>query len=216
MATNIGAPSRPVAGRAVRTAAALDGRIAGVLLFGLGAWFLTAIMLGASIAPGYDYSAAAISDLGVIGQTAVLFNVTLLAVGVLNLAGGYFFYRQHRSVAVFVPFVLAAIGAIGAGIFPLSTGTTHSLFALVAFVFFNVEAIATAFVVPPIMSVISALAGIVGLVYVVLMVIGDGGNPVVFWIIGHGGTERMIAYPAMLWLVGLGGYLIGRRPADVA
>ena len=27
--------------------------------------------------------------------------------------------------------------------------------------------------------------------------------------IGHGGTERMIVYPVMLWLVAFGGYLLG-------
>jgi hypothetical protein len=41
------------------------------------------------------------------------------------------------------------------------------------------------------------------------MVVGDGGNPAAFWIIGHGGTERMIAYPVMLWLPLLGGHLLG-------
>jgi hypothetical protein len=40
------------------------------------------------------------------------------------------------------------------------------------------------------------------------MLIGDGGNPAVFGAIGHGGSERMIAYPAMLWLLVFGGYLI--------
>jgi hypothetical protein len=44
--------------------------------------------------------------------------------------------------------------------------------------------------------------------YVVVMLIGDGGNPAVFGAIGHGGSERMIAYPAMLWLLVFGGYLI--------
>jgi hypothetical protein len=27
---------------------------------------------------------------------------------------------------------------------------------------------------------------------------------------GHGGTERMIAYPAMLWLLAFGGYLMAQ------
>jgi hypothetical protein len=61
---------------------------------------------------------------------------------------------------------------------------------------------------------ISLLAGIVGLGYVVLMVVGDAGNAWVFGAIGHGGSERMIAYPAMLWLLAFSGYLsagAGRR-----
>ncbi len=181
---------------------------AGVLLFLLGAWFLTAIMLGASIAPSYDYGSAAISDLGVISETAVLFNVTLLLTGALNLVGGYLFYRNHRSGLVFAPYALASMGAIGAGLFPLSTGEVHSLFALLAFLFFNIEALATATVLSGSMRILSALCGLIGLVFTALMIMGDGGNPAAFWVIGHGGTERMIAYPVMLWFTLLGGYLI--------
>jgi hypothetical protein len=40
------------------------------------------------------------------------------------------------------------------------------------------------------------------------MVIGDSGNPTVFGPIGHGGAERMIVYPAMIWLIAFGGYLL--------
>jgi hypothetical protein len=38
--------------------------------------------------------------------------------------------------------------------------------------------------------------------------IGDSGNATVFGPYGHGGSARMIAYPMMLWLVALGGYLM--------
>ncbi len=187
-------------------------QFAGLMLFLLGAWFLTAIMLGASIAPRYDYSAAAISDLGVIPETAVLFNLTLLLIGGLNLVGGYLFYTTHRNALVFATYLVASLGALGAGLFPLSTGSLHSLFALFAFLFFNIEAVATAVVMTGWMRVASLVAGLVGLVFVVLMIIGDGGNPAAFWIIGHGGTERMIAYPVMLWLILLGGNLMAQEP----
>jgi hypothetical protein len=46
------------------------------------------------------------------------------------------------------------------------------------------------------------------------MVIGDSGNTGVFGPIGHGGTERMIAYPAMLWLLAFSG-IFGSRPSLV-
>ena len=59
-------------------------RLAGIVLFVLAAQFLTVIMLAASIAPGYDMGTAAISDLGVITETALLFNLSLIAVGALN------------------------------------------------------------------------------------------------------------------------------------
>lgn len=186
-----------------------DQRLAGLVLFVLAAQFMTVIMLAASIAPDYNYAAAAISDLGVIPETALLFNASLILVGLLNALGGYAFYLSHRRMWIFALFALAGVGAIGAGIFPLNSGDLHSLFALAAFAFFNLEAIASASVVRGWMKVISLGAGVTGLVFVVLMIIGDAGNAAAFGAIGHGGTERMIVYPVMLWMLALGGYLMG-------
>jgi hypothetical protein len=47
------------------------------------------------------------------------------------------------------------------------------------------------------------------------MVIGDSGNTAVFGPIGHGGAERMIVHPVMLWLLAFGGYLMGRQHVTV-
>ena len=186
-------------------------RLPGVVFFLTGAVFLTGIMVAASIAPDYDYHGGAISDLGVVDATALLFNVLLVGVGLLNIAGAYFFFCVHRRTWLFATYVVGGVGAIGAGLMPLDTGAPHSLFALAAFVFFNIEAVATASVLAGPMKLISAVAGVLGLVYVAIMVVGDGGNAAIFGPIGHGGTERMIVYPAMLWLLVVGGYLMARR-----
>jgi hypothetical protein len=63
---------------------------------------------------------------------------------------------------------------------------------------------------------VSVFAGLIGFVYVVIMIIGDGGNPAVFGAIGHGGAERMIVYPAMLWMMAFGGYCMAAREDDPA
>ena len=42
-----------------------------------------------------------------------------------------------------------------------------------------------------------------------VMIIGDSGNAAVFGPIGHGGAERMIVYPVMLWMLAMSGYLMG-------
>jgi hypothetical membrane protein len=99
---------------------------------------------------------------------------------------------------------------------PLDTGAPHSIFALLGFLFFNLEALAVAAILSGPMRLLSLLAGAVGLVFVVLMVIGDSGNVAAFGAIGHGGTERMIVYPVMSWLMALGGYLMaqGARLVD--
>jgi hypothetical membrane protein len=185
-------------------------RLGGFVLFALAAQFMTVIMLGASIAPGYDYGSAAISDLGVAPSTALLFNASLVVVAVLNVFGGFLLYRWHARPWLFALFLGAGVGALGAGLFPLDRGGLHGIFALVAFVFFNLEALGSATVVDGPMRPVSFLAAAVGLVYVALMVVGDGGNAAAFGPIGHGGTERMIVYPPMLWLLAFGGYLMAR------
>jgi len=190
---------------------ALDSRkLAGTLFLVLAAGFMTVIMLAAAMVPGYDFRGGAISDLGVFPETALLFNTSLVLVGVLNLAGGYLFYRTHGERWLVVIFALAGVGAIGAGLFPLDTGGLHGLSALLAFLFFNVQALGTATRLDGAMRALSVLAGGVGLVFVVLMTLGDAGNAAAFGPIGHGGTERMIVYPVMLWLVALGGYLLAK------
>jgi hypothetical protein len=64
------------------------------------------------------------------------------------------------------------------------------------------------------MRLISVLASVAGLLFVVLMVIGDAGDPSVFGAIGHGGAERLIVYPVMLWMMAFGGYLMA-GPGEV-
>jgi hypothetical membrane protein len=196
--------SRSVPAARVRDVSALPGFV----LVLLGSSFLTVTMLAASIAPAYDFHGAAISDLGVIDETALIFNALLVAVGVLNIAGGYLLYRTHRRIWILGTYVLAGLGAAGAGFVPLDTSDFHSLFALFGFVFFNVEALASGTLVRGPMRAISYVAGLAGLAYVVVMIIGDAGNPAIFGAFGHGGSERMIVYPAMLWTLVFGGHLM--------
>lgn len=68
--------------------------------------------------------------------------------------------------------MLAGIGAVGAGVFPLDAGDLHSLFALFAFVFVNAEALASATRLSGAMRALGVLAGVVGLVFVGVMVVG--------------------------------------------
>jgi hypothetical membrane protein len=195
-------------------------RLAGLAFLTLAGGFMTVLMLGAAMAPGYEFGGGAISDLGVVAETALLFNAGLVLVGVLNLVGGYALYRLHGRRWLLAPFALASVGAVLAGLFPLDTGGLHSIGALLAFLFFNVQALALATRLTGPMRYVSVLAGVVGLVFVGVMVVGDAGTPAVFGPIGHGGAERLIVYPVMLWLVALGGYLLGdgevRRPTPVS
>lgn len=189
-------------------------RLPGLIFVLIGAAFLGVIMVGASIAPGYDYHFAAISDLGVIPSTALLFNSMLIVVGALNVLAGIGLSREYGRRSLVVVYGLTGVGAIGAGIFTLDAGGLHSVFAAIGFTFFNVQALITAALLRGAVRLLGLAAGVLGLTYMVIMVIGDAGNPAVFGAIGHGGTERMIIYPVMLWLLALGGYLLGEAAQE--
>ncbi|WP_292365827.1 MULTISPECIES: DUF998 domain-containing protein [unclassified Methanoculleus] len=182
--------------------------IAGVLLFLLPVQFMTVLMAGAAIAPGYSISRNAISDLGVIDATVWLFNASLFIAGLLNIVGGYFLYRSYGKGWIPAVFGLAGIGAIGAAIFTLDIPGIHGLFALLAFMFFNIQAFACATLVRGPLKAISVIAGVVGLVFLVTHAASDFGIVNLYGPIDHGGSERMIVYPALLWLAAFGGYLM--------
>ena len=187
--------------------------LTGLVLFALAAQLMTVSVLAASIAPGSDFAGGAIGDLGVIGETAAVFNASLVAAGALNLVGGYLFYRSHGERWILALFAVTGVcaagaGTVGTGVVPFDTGGLHGLFALAAVLGFNLEAIASGTRVAGPMRAISVLAGLVGIALVVAMAIADPGNPAVFGPIGHGGAERVLVYPPMLWLLAFGGYLM--------
>ncbi|MGD0818672.1 MAG: hypothetical protein ABR986_09805 [Methanomassiliicoccales archaeon] len=63
--------------------------MAGGLFFLSSAWFITCLVLGEAVAPGYNMNTSSISDLGIISQSSLLFNVSIFVVGMMNIAGGY-------------------------------------------------------------------------------------------------------------------------------
>ncbi|MCA9241806.1 MAG: DUF998 domain-containing protein [Planctomycetales bacterium] len=187
--------------------------LAGLLYGFLAAQFMTIIMLAASMAPGYDVAGGAISDLGTIEETAGIFNASLLTVGLLMIAGGFLVFRTQRSIISLGISLIAGIGASGAGLFPLDRGDLHGLFALAAFLFFNLQTASDAIWSRGLIRGVGLALAVLGIAYLIVMVIGDSGKPAVFGAIGHGGTERLIVYPPMIWLMTYGGYLMGQPRA---
>jgi len=115
---------------------------------------------------------------------------------------GFVLFRDHARRWILALFVLAGIGAMGVGIFTLNTPGIHGIFALTAFVFTPLEALAcTRLSMPPIKQLISVL-GIWALAGLVLHVLEINGP------LGEGGMERFFVYPSLLFLLVFGGYLM--------
>lgn len=175
--------------------------MAGFLLLIGSVQFLLAMLVAEGMRPAYSVSADAISDLGV-GSTAALFNTSVALLGVLGLAGVYFYHRTHRKPWLTAVLGLAAIGPIGVGLFPETSPLPHTIFALLAFLFGGLSAILTSSQTRPPFRYLAVLLGVVGLVAFGLFTTGT------FLGIGLGGMERMIVYPITFWEMTFGAYLM--------
>ena len=92
--------------------------------------------------------------------------------------------------------------------FPGDTGLIHGLVALITFVTSSLSAIAAYRLEKRPFAYISVLIGTFSLIVLFLALFMGESSP--FWLVfGRGGEERFVAYPVVLWIIGLGGYLMG-------
>ncbi|MHB1415332.1 MAG: DUF998 domain-containing protein [Chloroflexota bacterium] len=185
--------------------------VAGLLLFLAGSAILMGIITAEALYPaGYSTAQSEISDLGatrppdsVITQpSATIFNTTMIVTGAMILVSTFFFQRSVGRWIVTIPLALLGLGVLGVGIFPGNNAVIHPIFALTAFVFGGLAAIASALVVT---SPLRFVFIVFGAITLFSLFFADLLIPV----IGDGGTERWVAYPVVLWLAGFGGYLLG-------
>jgi len=180
----------------------------GLILSLLSGQFLLVLMLGAAIAPGYSIHNNAISDLGVIPQTNLLFNTSLFLFGVFVLIAAYLYHKIHNKRWLTSIIICSAIGTIGVALFPENNPDIHAIFASIAFIFTNLIPIGVSKLLPKPMNILSIATGITGLLFLLIYIMGDINILNFYSIIGNGGTERMIVYPVIIWFIAYGGYLI--------
>jgi hypothetical membrane protein len=173
-----------------------------------------------------DYSTRQdISDLGstqppdpVIHQpSATIFNSTMLLTGLLVLIAAYLLHRAWGRRALSIPLAVFGAAVFGVGVFPGNVTPWHGIFALLTFASGGVAAVLSSRVVPRPFSSLCGLLGGISLA-MLLSVFFYGlvlATPHPLSALGPGGIERWVVYPLLLWVVALGGYLLGteRRPS---
>jgi hypothetical membrane protein len=216
MTTQTMSPRPTLAATAAAGTRVRDLRIGGGLLFLAGAVILLGIISAEALYPvEYSTGANAISDLGgteppgalVYQPSATIFNVSMMAIGMMVIAGSVFVQRALGRRAVTIPLALLGIGALGVGVFPGDTGTIHALFAMMTFIAGGVAAVAAALVTAGPFRYLCAACGTVALLTLAGYLIMGDGAPLAA--LGLGGLERWIVYPIVLWMTGFGGYLAG-------
>jgi hypothetical membrane protein len=214
-------PARLLRATTAGRAWATDLRLGGALLTVAGVTILMGIITAESLYPNtFTTGGNEISDLGgtrppnslVFQPSAMIFDLSMAAIGILVIAGSWFVHRVFGRRSVTIPMTVLGIGALGVGLFPGNTGTPHAIFAMVTFVAGGVAAISAARVTKAPFRLISSLLGAVSLLTLVsYMFLGEGSPMAAF---GIGGIERWIVYPVILWVIAFGGYLSGRADGD--
>jgi hypothetical membrane protein len=195
-----------------------NGKIAGMLFLVASAQFILGLVVAEALYPDYSVAENYISDLGV-GPSSIIFNSSAFLLGALSLIGAYFLPRTADFRGLTVLLILMAIGAMGVGIFTSAFSTTiHGAVSLMAFGFGSLSAIASFKVSKLPLSAISVVLGVVtlgalalfsaGLVTTGSLTSSEPPDSEFFLGIGPGGMERMIVYPALIWLTLFSGHLI--------
>ena len=129
--------------RATEGTHAIDLRLGGAILFLAGSIILMGIISAEALYPApYTTGGSEISDLGgtrppeglVLQPSATIFDVSMIVIGLMVIAGSIFVHRAFGRRAVTIPILVLGVGALGVGLFPGNTGTPHALFAMATFI----------------------------------------------------------------------------------
>lgn len=191
----------------------INPTIAGFMFFLAGSIIFMGIITSEIFYPEqYVYTTAnsMISDLGateppnsIITQpSATIFNFTMILSGILVLVGAYFLFRTYNDRIATILIGLLGLGALGVGIFPGNINPQHPLFALTTFTSGGLSAIYSYRIINSPLKYLALSFGIIGLFFLFT-------SNYFIPLLGGGGTERWVAYPIILWLMGIGGYLLG-------
>ena len=189
-------------------------KVAGALVIFGAVQFLLLLVVAEALYPDFSISKNVISDLGV-GSTAFIFNSSVFLCGLTLVAGAYFVHRVFKYRLLFIFLVLAGVGAMGVGLFPMNHRVPHGIAATIAFFFGSLSAIVSYKLQKSPLSYFSVVLGGLSLVALVLFIVClrcilSGGHVCPACLgLGPGGIEHLIVYPTLLWGIGFGGYLIG-------
>ncbi len=168
------------------------------------------MIVAEALFPGYSVSGNHISDLGancgsvcVINQpSASIFDASVFLLGLAGAVASYLIFASRFRLTGALAFI-GSLGAMGVGVFPETTGGLHILVSFLAFFFTGIAALTTYRITGPPMTYFAAALGVFTIVALALYASGT------FLGLGPGGMERMVAYPAVIWVIALGANLLG-------
>jgi hypothetical membrane protein len=190
-----------------------DKRIAGLLFFVGAVQFVLAVVVSEAVYSGYSVGRQAMSDLGdwsLAGNSAAIYDVSTILLGMFVIVSAYFIQRIFKNRLFTSLVVMSSVGCFGAGVVAENISLPiHNAFALVTFAFAAASAIMSYKFVKSPFSYVSVVLAAITLLATVLLISGYRVNSGFYLGLGLGGMQRFIIYPALLWMLGVGAYLIG-------
>lgn len=180
----------------------LNRRIGSLLFIG-GLQFAILLMVAETQFPEYSAANNYISDLGLWSyRSAYIFNPSVFIFGLCGLAANSIFCHKTTLRLQGALFIISSIGAMGVGIFNEMILVPHAVSALATFTF---GGLATLSFCTRLRKPFSYIAAFLGASSLLAMILLGSGNHLG---LGPGGMERMILYPVLMFVIGLGGYFL--------
>jgi len=165
-----------------------NGKVAGVFFFIAASQFVLGLVVAEALYPSYSISTNYISDLGV-GPSSMVFNVSIFLLGLLSIIGTYYLQRAFNLKVETILLTIAALAAMGVGIFTENSEPMHMSASFFVFLFSGLSAIFSCRLMKYPFNIIVILLGSTSLLALILFI----GN--IYCGLGVGGMERMIVYP---------------------
>jgi hypothetical membrane protein len=134
--------------------------------------------------------------------SASIFDYTMIAAGLMVIVGTWFVNKIFKKYLLTIPMVLLGAGLTCFGIFPRQILLNYDFFALIVFLCGAISAIVSFKIVNAPLKYIFACFGIIALI---LLTFQKYFIPT----LGVGGAERLLFYPVVFWITGMGAYLLG-------
>jgi hypothetical membrane protein len=176
--------------------------LAGGSLFVGGAAFWLVNTIAESRYPGYSVGNDALSKLGAVGApTQWLWNAGLVVLGLGWLSGMALLFRGTGRLGRLAFHLIPGFAVLGVALFPAgSIPALHWAAAVTTFVGGGLVAVADSRLVGPPFRAFSLALGAISLLVLF------PGSLFLVPVLGEGGTERLIAYPIVIWTVAFGTY----------
>lgn len=176
-------------------------KLLGFLLIFSALLFLLTLWSAESMNQEYSIFSNYISDLGV-GETAFLFNNTLMLSGILIIFFSFILFKLFHSKLFSFIFALSGIGTLGVGLFPENVLLFHELFSAMAFFFGALTAIFSSKFSKKPWNYFFILLGVISIIAIIFFLSNINFG------LGIGIIERAILYPFIVWILFFGIYLI--------